>query len=115
MTSSLLVVKLREILEKWPLYRDFAYSGANEVFILPTVISLHCPACKKDQLWERQDYTVNDRTGFTDARYHCRNCHSEELRFYLAWFGKQETGFRIFKVGQYPPLEERIPPDSNNS
>jgi hypothetical protein len=109
LTNEQLFAKLREILEGWPLYRDFVYLSADGMNILPRVISFHCPGCKKDQWWERQDYTTNDRAGFSGARYQCRNCHNQEIHFYFFWQGKQSTGYRFIKVGQYQPLEERIP------
>ena len=33
------------------------------------------------------------------------------MRFYFYWNGQANTNCQFFKVGQYPPLEERIPPE----
>lgn len=109
LTNKELEAKLREILERWPLYRDFVYRGPDDAWILPRIISLDCPTCKKDQWWERQGSPGNDKVGYAGATYECRNCHFEECHFYFYWHGKQDTGYRFVKVGQYPPLEERIP------
>jgi hypothetical protein len=109
LTSDQLVIKLQEILEKWPLYREFNYRGADDTWILPKIISLYCPTCKKDQWWARQGSPSNDKAGFCGATYECRNCGYEECRFYFYWFGKPETSYQFVKVGQYPSLEERIP------
>jgi hypothetical protein len=109
LTKEELLTQLREILEKWPLYREFTYLGADTAWVLPPHISLHCPTCKKDQWWQRAETNVNDKAGYGAAKYVCRNCDYEECRFYFYWHGKQDTGYRFMKVGQYPPLEERIP------
>lgn len=111
LTDDQLREKLREILEGWPLYRDFAYLGADDVVRLPTRISLHCPLCKREQWWEREeDPSSNDRRTFSRARYDCRNCGQRNARFYFFWGRNNESNAYLFlKVGQYPQLEERIP------
>jgi hypothetical protein len=52
LTKAELHAKLREILEKWPLHREYTYLGADETHLLRPIISLYCPSCKKDQWWE---------------------------------------------------------------
>jgi hypothetical protein len=114
LTNEQLLAKLREILEKWPLYRDFMYLGADHQYFLPAVISLYCPTYRKDQWWQRQAAGGNDKTGYGDAVYQCRNCNFENIRFYFDWHGtsgQPHLGYLFRKVGQYPPLEERIPPE----
>jgi hypothetical protein len=108
-TTEQLFANLREILERWPLYRDFRYLGAEGLCEIPRTISLHCPTCKQDLLWDRQEGRSNDKSGFSVATYKCRNCNREECRFFVWWYGRLETGYSFMKVGQYPPLEERIP------
>jgi hypothetical protein len=110
LTAEQLFVKLREILEGWPLYRDFTYLGTDDVQRIPPLLSLHCPFCKKEQWWAiRNPSSYGDRKGYFTATYVCRNCGACEARFYIYWSGEPETGYKFFKAGQYPPLEERIP------
>jgi len=109
LTGPELNAKLREILETWPLYRDFTYLGADEVDTLPQTITLHCSACKHDQLWQRHDPTASDRGGFFHVQYQCKNCESRDTHFLLCWYGTRQHGRAFVKVGQYPALEERIP------
>lgn len=102
--------KLRTILETWPLYRELAYEGAQAVQSLPQLISLYCTRCRKEQLWGHGGASGKDKYGFASAEYRCRNCATETVRFYFYW-GPAENRSLFMKVGQYPPLEERILPE----
>lgn len=88
LTKVELHAKLREILEKWPPYRAYTYLGAHETHLLPPIISLYCPSCKKDQWWERTDQLTRyssdrskDSETFSDVNYRCRNCGSRTAQF----------------------------------
>lgn len=101
--------RLAKILAEWPLYRRFTYYSVSEPNDPPRVIKHYCPTCPGDQLWSLQD----DRSywrGFCSAEYQCRNCLKEKLRYYFIWERRSNEATSDFvKVGQYPPLEERIP------
>ncbi len=102
---------LKGILESWPLYRVLEYSG-SALTTLPKYIGMWCPTCKNDLWWERIDYSSsNERTGYGSAEYRCRNCTGETVRFYLYWKATNSSSSVFFKVGQFPPPEERIPRD----
>ncbi len=109
-----LEAKLQEILQSWPLYRSFTYEGAANVESLPKRISLHCDNCGKEQLWgnldSRTDFPDIPYDGFLPARrYACKNCGQEVVRYFVYWSRKKDGSATVFKTGQYPPLEERIP------
>lgn len=109
-----LEAKLQEILQSWPLYRSFTYEGAANVESLPKRISLHCDNCGKEQLWgnldSRTDFPDITYDGFLPARrYACKNCGQEVVRYFVYWSRKKDGSATVFKTGQYPPLEERIP------
>lgn len=99
-----LIERLREVLELWPLYRTFRYSGSTYGFV-PAEISLFCnnQKCNKEQLWHAEIYTGQQKSGFNQKEYKCKNCGENVTRYYFFWTGK-ESGSRFFKVGQYPPL-----------
>jgi len=127
--------KLREVLETWPLYRKFIYpcEEENNPLDLPEIIRLYCHRCANDQNWtiirtqseqtRRANFASNilapgakahpptDR-GIWVANYRCKNCieSPQVYRFFYRWSvtSKQEWFFQ--KVGQYPPIEERIDP-----
>ncbi len=122
-TDKDLTSDLCDILQGWPLYRQHQYSGAENVNTLPSIIVLFCPQCHNEQRWTRINvkYTTgsvagfptknqqSDRVGFGAAEYMCRNCGSEQIRFYYLWgFNGEKKEGTFFKAGQYPPLEERI-------
>lgn len=106
--------KLEEILQSWPLYRSFTYEGAPNIGSLPNRISLHCDNCGKEQLWEnldsRTDFPDIMHNGFLPARrYACKNCEQEIVRYFVYWSKEKDGPAIVFKTGQHPPLEERIP------
>ncbi len=115
-TDGELVAKLREILENWPLYRVYRYSGSDWSF-LPEEVSLFChnTKCKKDQLWKTDIYYGSqfsspspDKGGFKEKKYTCKNCEKNVVRYFLYWQGnKTSSVFR--KAGQYPPLQIEPP------
>ncbi|SRR5712691_8508369 len=90
---------LREIYERAPLYRKYAWEPAGYQ-TRPAFITLYCPVCKHDQPFEPE------REG--SSTFECRACRKANVVFYLYW---GETGAEkwIMKVGQYPPMEERFP------
>jgi hypothetical protein len=101
---------LQVILQTWPLYRVFSYTGADAVGVVPKFLSLFCGNCDKDTFWEASFYSnENNKSGFSSKAYECRNCSKRSAVYYFYWKqGKQYTEF--FKVGQYPELEERVSP-----
>jgi len=106
--------KLREILESWPLYRQFRYTEASGVDwkTLPPRLLLHCEVCKQVTIWETYistQYPENHKKGHAEREYTCRNCGHRSAKYYYLW--TQHAGVSTFsKTGQYPPLEERISP-----
>jgi hypothetical protein len=123
LTGELLAEKLKTALESWPLYRTLHYHGAKEYTDLPANIWLFCAKCGNVQRWGREtmrkdtrgiSHRIKQRVGFADAVYHCRNCPSDPpfVRYNLYWSQKDEPDDAIgefMKVGQWPPLEERVP------
>lgn len=101
---------LKKALESWPLYRSLVYTGAESTAVLPDVISIECESCNGEQRWERTNLGLGatDRSGFREATYRCRNCKERTLRIYFYW-SRIKDEFLFEKVGQYPPLEERLP------
>jgi hypothetical protein len=120
LTDDALEAKLGNILETWPLYRELRYTGAESVANLPQLIRLHCPLCINTQWWDRQTvflysaglqhHPTSDKSGFCCGKYGCRNCKGRIINFFYFWgYDKGESLF--FKVGQHPPLEERLSPE----
>jgi len=123
LTGEQLAEKLKTALETWPLYRTLRYRGANDYTDLPQNIWLYCEKCKNVQRWSREtmrkgnsgvSYRIRQRVGFTDVIYHCRNCPIDPpfVRYSFYWSKKEEVEDAVgefLKVGQYPPLEERVP------
>jgi hypothetical protein len=102
-----LLAKIKQALESWPLYRKFQYTGA-ETARVPEHISLFCPTCKKPQSWQtRWIGGANNRIGFDDTTYTCRNCGAQSIRYYFYWATRNEVS-EFFKVGQWPPLDESV-------
>jgi hypothetical protein len=103
-----LASKMRSILETWPLYRVFQYRGADQVLTLPVYIGLFCDTCRKETIWQRSSYDgENNRAGFTEKEYKCRNCGDSTTTYYFYW-RKEKDNTEFFKVGQYPELEEVV-------
>ena len=102
---------LQSVLQAWPLYRVFQYTGADEVIVLPINISLYCGNCKQETLWATSHYHGEDnRSGFTSKQFKCRNCGVRTIAYYFYW-RKEEQHTEFFKVGQYPELEEVVSPE----
>ena len=100
--------KLEVVLQTWPLYRVFRYTGADNVTIVPEHLSLFCENCKKDTFWETDLYRgENNRTGFNRKQFKCRNCGLRYVTYHFYW-KKENQSTEFFKVGQYPELEERV-------
>jgi hypothetical protein len=117
-----LAERLKTALESWPPYRNLHYRGAKDYTDLPENIWLFCEKCKNVQRWSREmmrkisggGFTrIRHKGGFTDVVYTCRNCPSEPsfVRYNFYWFqAEEDTAIGEFmKVGQWPPLEERVP------
>src|ERR1700733_6277948 len=104
-----LTMRLAEILQTWPLYRIFRYSGSGYGFV-PTEISLFCDndKCMKEQLWHAEIYTGQQKSGFNQKEYTCKNCGRSTTRYYFYWHG-DASGALFIKVGQYPPLQIEPP------
>jgi hypothetical protein len=103
-----LLSKMQIILQTWPLYRVFQYTGADDVDTVPRHISLVCSNCKKETIWETSCYSGEDnRTGFTSKSFKCRNCGRRTTTYYFYW-KKEQNHSEFFKVGQYPELEEAV-------
>lgn len=107
-TNEELNTKLGNILQTWPLYRVFQYTGADQVKSIPMYLTLYCESCKKDTFWEAYFYDgENNKSGFNEKVYKCRNCGLNTTRYYFYWkIEAQATEFS--KVGQYPELDERV-------
>lgn len=110
LTAKELVMQFREILATWPLYRSFAYVTTSDFTEPPEQLQLYCTKCENDQIWQCEVRTAWG-IGFNGATYTCRNCGKSETRYYWYWLRKQGGESLFFKVGQYPPLEERIEPE----
>lgn len=112
---------IAEVLERWPLYREFSYNGyviddvtrdAVGGTPLPKTVTMFCPICKKGQTYELKDATAPFYT-FQQAMYVCRNCKDSFVRFALQWkqASQPEETSSILKFGQFPPFEEEIFPE----
>ena len=115
LTAEELNRKLLEIFEQWPLYRELSYTGGGGVFGPPRYLSLYCPSCKKDQFWQALEITQNYdyRRGFQACSSKCRNCGSAQTDYFYYWAkveGETPGVWVFFKAGQYPPVEEWVPP-----
>jgi hypothetical protein len=104
------VITLGAILQEWPLYRVFRYTGSKYGFV-PEEISLFCndTKCGKQQQWSTQIYTGEQRSGWNVKEYRCNNCRNNVTRYYFFWQGYQDGTSRFFKAGQYPPLQKEPP------
>jgi hypothetical protein len=104
-----LQAKLQEVLQEWPLYRVFRYTGSEHYFV-PSELSLFCPnpKCGKLQQWHAEIFTGPQKRGWDDKVYTCKNCGHNTTRYYFYWSGNQAES-RFFKVGQHPPLQMEPP------
>jgi len=112
-----LEAKLTEILQTWPLYREFKYSGAS-LQHLPDEIKYFCDQCDKEQTWRQPTLRPQrqaDRAGFQQRMFRCLNCKAQMLYFAYEWSNKTEQRdgksvpyFLFRKYGQVPMLEEKI-------
>jgi hypothetical protein len=110
MTQEEVMKAMANVLAAWPLYRVFMYRDPDQIVRFPSIISQHCPRCKRDQYWQlktRDAYYV----GHCSATFTCRNCGCEESLFHFYWVKPKDEPAVFFKTGQYPPLEERIEPE----
>jgi hypothetical protein len=122
-TAASLQKKLAEILETWPLYRQFCYEGVSlhtrsqsgKTFLgcFPKSIRLYCDHddCKNSQIWELTDYPeVTLSLEFIKRTYVCRNCKKCVVIYFVSWSTTDDgiTGL-FYKVGQWPPLSHRLP------
>jgi hypothetical protein len=116
-----LAEKLKAALESWPLYRRLHYRGAKDYTDLPVNIWLFCEKCKNVQRWGREvykkisgaTYRIKQRSGWNDVVYTCRNCSVDPsaVRYNFYWSQAEVPADAVgefLKVGQYPPLEERV-------
>ena len=105
-----LVSKLAEVLQDWPLYRAFVYTGSAYGFV-PEEISLFCgnTKCQKEQQWFAKIYTGEQKSGWNGKEYTCKNCGKNVTRYYFFWTNYNDGTSRFFKVGQYPPLQKEPP------
>jgi hypothetical protein len=127
LTAEQLAEKLKIALETWPLYRTLRYRGAHDYTDLPENIWLYCEKCKNVQRWSRQTtqksggmtYRIKQKVGWAEVNYSCRNCPNVPsfVRYYFYWLQKDEppeAPGEFLKVGQWPPLEERVPDTLKN-
>jgi hypothetical protein len=115
LTEQTLPKRLTEVLQGWPLYRELEYTGAEKVVAVPEYIKLFCPSCKLESFWKtyiapKKQYSAaeNNRQGFTEKEYTCRNCGRGQVTYYFYWGDSNKKTTLFFKVGQYPELEERV-------
>jgi hypothetical protein len=107
---------LASALTSWPLYRELNYTNLPEFKAVPECLTLHCRMCKKEQIWETDiarpsQYNLggeNNKQGFTQKKYKCRNCGTAWVTYYFYWKTNESGQSTFFKVGQYPELEERV-------
>src|SRR5438046_1344981 len=104
-----LQTKLAEILESYPLYREYCYKGANQNR-LPALIQHFCQQCEKRTEWQNTvGRTPNDKIQFQQRHYRCRNCKEQMIYFAYSWYeiretvdGKEERISLFSKYGQSP-------------
>jgi hypothetical protein len=107
-TDKALAEKMQVVLQTWPLYREFQYTGVDPVSQVPVYLSLFCDGCNTQTFWETDFYSnETNKNGFHNKTYKCRNCGNRNTIFYFYW-KKLPNHTVFFKVGQYPEIEERI-------
>ena len=100
--------RIAEIFQSWPLYRTLKYKGEFEGNF-PKTIKLFCKSCKQETFWEIQPKFFYRSNAIDQVLYRCRNCGESIVQFLLKW--DTDAGMlmtSLSKVGQFPPLEERI-------
>jgi len=108
-SSKQLQAKLKEILEDWPLYREYNGTAAE---YLPDEISFFCDdsQCQKIQLWKKGAHSYAYKRGWGTESYTCKNCTSNVINFYYFWSGLgQDNSGTFLKAGQFPPLRKEPP------
>jgi predicted RNA-binding Zn-ribbon protein involved in translation (DUF1610 family) len=109
-----LLEKLREVLGKWPLYREFRYTGSGFQW-LPEQIHFFCTQCGRQEIWretEARDQrmrTSKPDVGIKVRGFRCRNCKEQTVHIAYEWTTAtrdREGSFR--KFGQWPQLEEQV-------
>jgi hypothetical protein len=100
-TNEQLQAKMQVVLQTWPLYRTFNYTGVDQIKVVPHCLSLFCDNCKKDTIWETRIYGPGEdnKQGFTEKQYKCRNCASRAVTYYFYWMKQQNNTTLFFKVG----------------
>src|SRR5687767_14535617 len=78
--------ELATVLENWPLYREFKYTGATSES-LPDRIRLFCDRCKNMQQWQKEHYPYSEKAGFHGKTYTCRNCGQAQQQYFYYWKG----------------------------
>lgn len=123
LTREQVAERLKAALESWPLYRTLRYRGAKDYTDLPQNIWLFCAKCGNVQRWSREmmrkgssgvSYRIKQRVGWAEVLYTCRNCPTDPsgIRYNFYWSQADEPADAVgefLKVGQWPPLEERVP------
>jgi hypothetical protein len=111
LNDSQLVDKLSDILQTYPLYVEFQYTGAPNVNRLPQHINRVCGQCGKSQRWQPTTTSNADKGSAVARTYRCQNCRTTEVSFLVRWIGPDAHGmFSFTKVGQTPKLEEEVSP-----
>jgi hypothetical protein len=104
--------RLAVILRTWPLYREFTYTG-TAVGSLPRFFRLFCPGCGTEQ-----NFGYGQRPGHShklghpsEQTYTCQNCSKCHVSYSFWWGVDSDKSSKFFKIGQWPALEEPIPPE----
>jgi len=122
LTNEELAAKVITLFQEWPLYRELNYSGPTAATNPPREIRLDCghAKCGFQTRWALStNYSIfasgtrgmrpePTHDNFAVARYVCKNCSSRVTRFFYFWSQKDSIG-QLFKIGQYPQIEERVP------
>lgn len=124
-----LLAEIAEVISTWPLYREFKYKAGHytqeagivpglktHYAILPEEIKLFChhKKCGNAQLWQlagqfgSENHVALSHDSVHSRKYVCRNCGHNAIHYFFVW-KETEDGGSLAKVGQYPPLTERIP------
>lgn len=114
LTNEQLTLKLTELLQTGPLYRELVYTQAHGS-LLPENLRLFCPGCGTEQTWRTpriQPPQVNsDLRGVGIKTYSCANCNKCQVHYCFCWQQRDKGIFSFQKIGQHPPLEEKVVPE----